>query len=454
MVQTYSGKLMGVPDVQMVPLMTCVSRLGTPTFADATSAAHLRWIGSDLSAQDLLIELDGLAGSLLSARREQWLAFRQSLQACANLLTPLELARTMSIADIVRQCDYWERHNWIQRCRMPPDTVIEPKSSASDSAAQHAAEIEAMRLELAHVEAKVARGELQLQQQQLLQMRLEQRMQWRLLQQEQYQQQMLSPQQDPWAQAFHEELTTPAPRPFLAVNAMRRLTNEVASLGIDLASETALTLDARDANHAVQLACLLSHARGCDLFRGQPLPWKPIPSYLRLPIDERLGSERWRRYRDWAQTEPSLADAQETKQLAAIAQHYGLPTHLLDFSYNPRVAAHFATHCGPDVPPGQAIIYCLRSAGLKAAHHFAPAYMRYYDLTPQVQEVHVDGLLRMQAQEGSFVFVNQEDWTNFYALDAIRFPRGHAVPAPTALDIYPDDRSRIELAVERYFAAK
>jgi hypothetical protein len=33
--------------------------------------------------------------------------------------------------------------------------------------------------------------------------------------------------------------------------------------------------------------------------------------------------------------------------MLAIAQHYGLPTNLVDFTTNPRVAAFFATHEAP-----------------------------------------------------------------------------------------------------------
>jgi hypothetical protein len=66
--------------------------------------------------------------------------------------------------------------------------------------------------------------------------------------------------------------------------------------------------------------------------------------------------------------------------------------------------------------------------------------------------VDVDGLYRMQAQEGAFVLCHYEHWTSLYALDRIEFPHGPVAAAPAEADIYPPGLSPIEEMVEAFLS--
>ena len=265
-----------------------------------------------------------------------------------------------------------------------------------------------------------------------------------------WQQIMQQQQGDPFVASQQIEMRVPPPRRCLDANTLDDIRQLAQRRGIDLQSDEALTIDADDAGEAMRFACLLSHERRCDLFRGQPADWNPVPSALRL---EDSGG-RWERFRAWAEREPALsAIAADQKKLGAIAQHYGIPTLLLDFSRNPRIAVFFATHTDKPVPDRPAGIYCLTSSALESGRHHAPAFMRFYEIYPQVERVEVEGLFRMQAQEGSFVYANQAWWTSMFLPDVIRFPRGQPVDSPTRDDIYPKVQSEIERLVSAFFAS-
>jgi hypothetical protein len=69
---------------------------------------------------------------------------------------------------------------------------------------------------------------------------------------------------------------------------------------------------------------------------------------------------------------------------AALAQHHGLPTRLLDWTFSPLVAAHFATATRPDE---EAVVWAVDCA---AAHELLP-----------------DDLLRSLDEEGATVFTTE-----------------------------------------------
>jgi hypothetical protein len=142
---------------------------------------------------------------------------------------------------------------------------------------------------------------------------------------------------------------------------------------------------------AILFAQLLSHERSCDLFRGQAdANWKPTPGVFRQR--DGLAKLRWKRFHDWALRQPLLDSiVEDQKKLAAVGQHYGIPTYLLDFTLNPRTAALFATH-DHEIKSEKASIFCLWSGALDGTYHHYPDHMRYYEMVPQVERVNVSGL--------------------------------------------------------------
>ena len=96
------------------------------------------------------------------------------------------------------------------------------------------------------------------------------------------------------------------------------------------------------------------------LYRGQARGWNIIPSGWRFPDqiadnEKRLNilSTYWKQ---WASSENDLAfdlfgRIDDRDAATAIAQHYGLPTSFVDFTFDPRIAMWFACSDSGGEPP-------------------------------------------------------------------------------------------------------
>jgi hypothetical protein len=108
---------------------------------------------------------------------------------------------------------------------------------------------------------------------------------------------------------------------------------------------------AKSWDHALQLLFDGAYDRGLKrfrspyAFRGMTQDWPLTPSLLRLghPADlvPRIEKAMFRNFRKYAYSEVGR-DVSEWEWLA-IAQHHGLPTRLMDWTYSPFVGLHFAT---------------------------------------------------------------------------------------------------------------
>lgn len=218
-------------------------------------------------------------------------------------------------------------------------------------------------------------------------------------------------------------------------------------------------LEARSLEEALQIAADLKKEGRCDWFRGQTAPWPLTPTAARLADDkidqaiERVGT-----FQIWARITSGLERlATDEHAFFAVSQHYGEPTFYLDFTDDPLIAAYFATH-GTAMQQEQTC--CLLGFSTK---HFEETVERLWttreDLEtlprPQIVEIQVDNLWRLEAQRGRFL-LSPFRWSieRIYPFFVwIYFPYDASAPRPD-IEVYPRNRSALELLLDSFFAGE
>jgi len=227
--------------------------------------------------------------------------------------------------------------------------------------------------------------------------------------------------------------------------------------------------EATDAAAAIAMARDFQRSGEYDLFRGQTQRWPVVPTLMRL--DEAAHDNAMRclqMFFNWALSTQSVSSMVEADlaNLMAVAQHYQLPTTLVDFSTDPAIAGFFATDTETKVS-GESCIYCLKRAHVESQMQaLAKAELERGVAQDELQiptliEVDVANLWRLQAQAGLFLHVpytqaelqdgRLERW---FSMACIVFPAGGSVSDPPRNRVYPDRKSPLEVLLDEFFQRK
>ena len=174
----------------------------------------------------------------------------------------------------------------------------------------------------------------------------------------------------------------------------------------------------------------------------------PLPGHLYLQNFTGTSDE-------WLRSEPSLSYLREPDKVHeyfAVLQHYGVPTHYLDFSTAPAVAGYFATRGSKTEAGSQGCIICIDPDDMvETCRAYAAATEFKVEYWPEkVEGVTVPNLWRMQAQSGTFLYLPITEVENVYPPDRIIFTHHGGVYSTREEDIFPCRNSPLENHLQRF----
>ena len=208
---------------------------------------------------------------------------------------------------------------------------------------------------------------------------------------------------------------------------------------------------------ALDLARELQKNRIYELFRGQNEDWPLVASIYRLSAKKRReAAERLCLFQAFLSRHNSTQRyAKDLDYVVAIAQHYGIPTDFIDFSRSPEIALFFATHSTKELQGKEGVILCLNKKEFTDYVDFFKSIFINRKLTPPyIYDVKIESLWRLQAQQGCFLQVMFRNIETFYPFDKIIFPHDGLPVNVQATDVYPTDKSELEILLDNYFAAE
>lgn len=201
--------------------------------------------------------------------------------------------------------------------------------------------------------------------------------------------------------------------------------------------------------------CINNFSGQSYIFRGQRDDWPLRSTLFRITENEREAN--WHRtinFCRWMLNNPYLKPYHEPEdKLAAIAQHYGFPTDLLDFTRDPKVAAFFASTGDIDIAkPGVILV-----VNIDSFKRLSEAYK-----VPGLLTFQINGLWRLENQQGVFLrdhhgFMDQVNEMGYmdYFLEKILFKQIHGISITSYMPeineslIYPEPND-LEREIERY----
>lgn len=183
--------------------------------------------------------------------------------------------------------------------------------------------------------------------------------------------------------------------------------------------------------------------KGCDLFRGQSQRWPVRSSLYRLSgVAREEAGARLEAFIHWCEAHPRLFPYSNSRlNWMAMAQHYGVPTPLLDASLSPEVATHFAT-CDADSRASGPVVFAWRTADLMKTSGVA------------VHRIDIENLWRINAQKSVFVECGPglalDEGVDCYAI-ALDGDPGVRWATLAQDEVMPSRKSILEIILDDYF---
>jgi len=213
----------------------------------------------------------------------------------------------------------------------------------------------------------------------------------------------------------------------------------------------------KNINEALNLAKEFKATSKYTLFRGQAQNWDVVPTAGRLSeSDYEKTKEKVERLYYYFLTTKSLKKySSNIDTFFSIAQHYGVPTHYIDFTSSIEVAFYFATNSTSTKLSENCAIICLNENDFEEFIKFTKVlHDRNNVVAPFILKHNIENLWRLQSQKGSFLFTPYPNIELLYKFDRILFPFETPFKDIKEKDIYPVRKSELEIMLDHYFAAE